>query len=109
MGNGGDAWGGFVIAGLLAAACVAAVLWLTIKFSEVTAADMRKDMLRDDRQPTPVDRLAGWELRLGEYLAQQHIQRGQHRAQERLRQHSSRLAFDSRATVQPKVTPKLPR
>lgn len=77
-----------MIPAIIAAACVAAVLYCAVKARIVV----------NDRPPSPVDRLAAWEIKMG-----------QHRAQERLRQHSSRLAFDSRATVQPKVTPKLPR
>lgn len=50
------------------------------------------------RQPSPVDRVAAWERKMGEW-----------RAEQRLRQHRALVAFDERATVQPKITPRLPQ
>jgi len=52
----------------------------------------------NDRQPSPVDRLAAWERKMGE-----------HRAEERLRKYRALVAFDERASVQPHITPRLPR
>lgn len=51
----------------------------------------------DFTQIDKVDRLASWELRRGRYLAS-----------ERLRHARIAQAIDARATVQPKVTPRLP-
>ena len=48
--------------------------------------------------PTEADRLAAYERRLGE-----------HKAQERLRQARALQVFDDRATVRPKISPKLPQ
>ena len=48
--------------------------------------------------PLPMDRLAAWELRMGE-----------HKAQERFRQARVDMLFDERATVQAKVSPRLPK
>jgi len=48
--------------------------------------------------PTRAQRLANYELRLG-----------QHRAEQRMRAERVDQLFDERASVQPKVTPKLPR
>jgi hypothetical protein len=48
-------------------------------------------------QPSDYDRLAAYEIRLG-----------QHKAKQWLRNQRIAQVFDSRATVQPKVTPKLP-
>jgi hypothetical protein len=81
------------VSALIPVAClliVAAVLWWTIKRTGPTVVN--------DRQPQPVDRLAAWEIRLGAY-----------RARERIRQESARIAFDERATVQPKINPRLPK
>ena len=78
---------------MIALAClaiVAAVLWWTIKRTG--------SIVVNDRQPQPVDRLAAWEVRLGAY-----------RARERIRQESARIAFDERASVQPKINPRLPK
>jgi hypothetical protein len=47
--------------------------------------------------PSDYDRLAAYEIRLG-----------QHKAKQWLRNQRIAQVFDSRATVQPKVTPKLP-
>lgn len=76
--------------GLVCAIILIAVLWWTIKST-------RRQFV-NDRQPDPVDRLAQWERRRGEYLAEQ-----------RRRQHRATIAFDQRATVQPKITPRLPK
>jgi len=76
--------------GLSAALFVIAVLWLTIKYTRTVNTDTR--------QPSAIDRLAAWEVRRGAYLAR-----------ERIRQESARIAFDERATVQPKVVPRLPK
>lgn len=51
----------------------------------------------DDHQPTVAERLAAYERRRGEFLAA-----------ERLRHARIAQAIDARATVQPKVTPRLP-
>jgi len=69
---------------------VATVLWWTIKRTG--------PIVVDDRQPSAIDRLAAWDERMGAY-----------RARERIRQESARIAFDERATVQPKIQPRLPR
>lgn len=76
--------------GLSAALFVIAVLWLTIKYTRTVSTDTR--------QPSAIDRLAAWDERMGAY-----------RARERIRQESARIAFDERASVQPKVCPKLPK
>lgn len=57
-----------------------------------------RTMMPNDRQPSPVDRLAAWERKMGE-----------HRAEERLRKYRALVAFDERASVQPHITPRLPR
>lgn len=77
-----------MIPALLCLSILAAVLWYTAK-------PRRR---ANDRQPTPVERLAQWDLRMGAY-----------RAEERIRQHRAMIDFDHRAAVQPKVTPKLPK
>lgn len=51
----------------------------------------------DDRQPWPEERLAQWERRRADYMAA-----------ERLRHARIAQAIDARATVQPKVSPRLP-
>ena len=51
----------------------------------------------NDHQPSEAERLAQYERRRGEYLAA-----------ERLRHARVAQAIDARATVQPKVTPRLP-
>lgn len=66
-----------------------AVLIYTIKATRTTAPN--------DRQPSPVDRVAAWERKMGEW-----------RAEQRLRQYRAQIAFDERASVQPKITPRLP-
>lgn len=76
--------------GLLAALIVAGVLVFTIKLTRTVPVN--------DRQPSPVARLAAWEQRMGE-----------HRAEERRRQYRAQVAFDERATVQVRVVPKLPK
>jgi len=76
--------------GLSAAIFVAAVLWLVVKASRTVNTDTR--------QPSAIDRLAAWDERMGAY-----------RARERIRQESARIAFDHRATVQAKVSPRLPK
>jgi len=78
------------IIGISCLAIVASVLWWTIKRTG--------PIVVDDRQPSAIDRLAAWEVRRGAY-----------RARERIRQESARIAFDERASVQPKVTPRLPK
>jgi len=76
--------------GLSAAIFVIAVLWLCVKASRTVNTDTR--------QPSAIDRLAAWEVRRGAY-----------RARERIRQESARIAFDERASVQPKINPRLPK
>ena len=76
--------------GLACLAIVATVLWWTIKRTG--------PIVVDDRQPQPVDRLAAWERRMGEW-----------RAEERRRLYRAQVALDERATVQPKIVPKLPK
>lgn len=71
-------------------AIVASVLWWTIKRTG--------PIVVDDRQPQPVDRLAAWERRMG-----------QHKAERRMAEYRARIAFDERATVQPKISPRLPK
>ena len=66
------------------------VLIYTIKATRTTAPN--------DRQPHPVDRVAAWERRMGEW-----------RAEERRRLYRAQVALDERATVQPKIVPKLPK
>jgi hypothetical protein len=95
--------------GLACLAILAAVLGWTIKYSRATSVDLRKEMLRDDRQPYPVERLTDWELRLGRYLAQEQLRASEHRAERRMASYRAAVAFDERATVQPLVRPKLPK
>jgi len=76
--------------GLACLAIVATVLWWTIKAT-------RRQVV-DDSQPSPVDRLAAWERRMG-----------QHRAERRMAEYRARIAFDERATVQPRIVPRLPK
>jgi len=66
------------------------VLIYTIKATRTTAPN--------DRQPSPVDRVAAWERRMGEW-----------RAEERRRLYRAQVALDERATVQPRIVPKLPK
>ncbi len=79
-----------MIAPVLALIAVAAVLVLS-------AASTGRAVSRFPRPLSDADRLAQWELR-----------RGAWRASERLRQHRAQAAFDARASVQPKITPRLP-
>ena len=65
--------------------------------SAVLYASRRKSQAHTS-VPLPMDRLAAWELRLGE-----------HKAQERFRQARVDMLFDERATVQAKVSPRLPK
>ena len=48
--------------------------------------------------PLPMDRLAAWELRMGE-----------HKAQARFRQARVDMLFDARAAVQPLIKPRWPK
>lgn len=77
-----------MIPALLCLSILVAVLWYTAK-------PRRR---ANDRVPTPAERIALWEIRAG-----------QERARVRMRQEAIDQAFDHRASVQPKVTPKLPK
>lgn len=74
------------------------VLMLVVIACEVAfAAYFSRQRIVDDHQPSDVERLAAYERRRGEYLAA-----------ERLRHARVAQAIDARASVQPKVTPRLP-
>lgn len=69
---------------------LAAVLIYTVRHTRTTTPN--------DRQPSPVDRVAAWERKMGEW-----------RAEQLRRQYRAQIAFDERASVQPKITPRLPK
>lgn len=81
---------------MIVAICILVVVF-ALAVTDVVTRKVPTTRGHDVRQPTKDERLANWELR-----------RGRHRAEQRLRECRVDQAFDARASVQPKITPRLP-